>query len=825
LAKKLAIVNGNVSIYVTDDMTNADVQAVVDNIGTTTGSFSYFAKTSSVAPVTFDKINGTSDIEVSQAGAYSFAALTSAANIHFGTDFSSKVTSVSLPALTTVTSLQTSNLDYSATGVASSTVTAASSTNHTISFSKATAITLTALPRYGSSLTLKGDDNMDLDIAALASVDADGKESTLSLIIEGAKALNFSKITQGNITATSVGTVTGGADHDGNVTLTKVENAVLPGMSGTLSFNSETATLETLHVIGGLAKRETGATADTTYPVVDVTGQSALKSVILEGTLGAVTLKNNAKLTSVTFTATADGVELNNLSDLETVTLAGKAHSITITGNGDLTSATITTKLNTAKGNTTKAKTTGSLNVTSNSDLTSLTSAFDPVAALSVHTNAKLAKVDFTGTEKVGATTDKATVTIGGTAGTANALNAAKVQNDYEATAPTAPAVGEGSISNESGLLSLKKYLTAAAAAATSIKVYLDTIDLYVDEAAPGATDTETNDVSWTSNSSKLVVMDIVPAAYTGTVTGKKSKMAYEFNVSGGTAVLELTHTNPANSVATTIIKTDATPVNTTVATLNTNPALAVNEILTTQAKATAEAVGVTLNAYVGGSSSVKVYLYATNDSATAAGTAKTISETALAADDVVGLKIAGLTGTATLGAAVTSASADLDSLAESMVAAWNAVATVTNTIYTAAATNAIITITASSTAGSRGDGGAVEVVYNTGTDTTTIPMIGYKIGYLKGTSDDKTASSNVIVTVESKDAGADASTVQASAVVWTTTTSGTQLTNTTTYTVAPAFDQYHASALADVLAAVDTVAGTLTSGTNTNLNYLGWLK
>jgi len=374
--------------------------------------------------------------------------------------------------------------------------------------------------------------------------------------------------------------------------------------------------------------------------------------------------------------------------------------------------------------------------------------------------------------------------------------------------------------------LSLKKYLTAAAAAATSIKVYLDTIDLYVDEAAPGATDTETNDVSWTSNSSKLVVMDIVPAAYTGTVTGKKSKMAYEFNVSGGTAVLELTHTNPANSVVTTIIKTDGTtPVNTTVAKLNTNPALAVNEILTTQAKATAEAVGVTLNAYVGGSSSVKIYLYATNDSATAAGTAKTISETALAADDVVGLKIAGLTGTATLGAAVTSASADLDSLAESMVAAWNAVATSTNTIYTASATNSIITITASSTAGSRGDGGDVYVVYGTGTVTTTIPMIGYKIGYLKGTSDDKTASSNVIVTVESKDAGADASTVQASAVAWTTTTSGTQLTNTTTYTTAPAFDQYHAHALADVLAAVDTVAGTLTSGTNTNLNYLGWLK
>ena len=49
--------------------------------------------------------------------------------------------------------------------------------------------------------------------------------------------------------------------------------------------------------------------------------------------------------------------------------------------------------------------------------------------------------------------------------------------------------------------------------------------------------------------------------------------------------------------------------------------------------------------------------------------------------------------------------------------------------------------------------------------------------------------------------------------------------TNTTTYTTAPTTDQLYAHALADVLAAVDTVAGTLTSGTNTNLNYLGWLK
>ena len=388
-------------------------------------------------------------------------------------------------------------------------------------------------------------------------------------------------------------------------------------MSGTLTI-SDTTELTTLHVIGGLAQRKAGATADTDYPAVDLTNQTSLTDVILEGKLGAVTLSGNGNLTAVTFSAEADAVTINNNGDLEDLDLAGKAHSIAVTNNGDLLDLDITTELKTDKGNTSAAKTTGSLTITGNQDLASITSSFDPINALTITNNDDLETLDFAGTDSVGAATDKATVVIGGSAADANSLIASAVQNDYEATAPVAPAVGSGSISNESGLNTLSGYLTKAVLQATSVKVYLDQIETYTTQAAPGGTDTEINDITWadTTNNGKLVVVDIVPATYTGAITGVKGKIAVQLEVTGGTTEIKLVHTNPANSVNTTIIDTTASPlVNTTAAALNSNPALAVDEIITTAAKAAATAVGVTLNAYVGGGSDQEITLYSSNAS------------------------------------------------------------------------------------------------------------------------------------------------------------------------------------------------------------------
>ena len=723
LGDKITIVNGGVSIYVDEEMAavdtdadgTSDLQDVLDKMGTITGSFSYYAKNTKVAAVNFNAIDGTGDIEVTQPGDYSFTSLTSAGNITLGDNYKSKVAIVNLEALKTVQDIKTAELAYvagTATAAAAVTVGTVSQADG-VSFSKATNIHLTALARYpGSQLTLVADDEESIIlIDALASVDASGEETSLNITVTGSSKLNFSNITSGNVVATSIGTLTGGSDHDGDVTLNKVANAVLPGMSGTLTVG-DTSELATLHVIGGLAIRKAGATADKTYPAVNLTNQTSLTKVILEGKLGDITLSGNNNLFDITFTAEADAVLINNNGDLEDLDLAGKAHSIAVTNNGDLTDLDITTELKTDKGNTTKDKTAGSLTITGNQDLSSVDSAFDPINVLTITDNDDLSLVNFAGTDSVGAATDKATVVIGGSANNANAFVATSVQDDYEATAPTAPAVGSGSISNESGLLTLSGWLTKAVAQATSVKVYMDEIETYTSQAAPGGTDTEINDITWadTTNNGKLVVVDIVPAAYTGAITGVAGKVAYVFDTTGGAAEIELTHTDPANSVVTTIIKTDATPVNTTAATLNTNPALAVAEITTTAAKAAATAVGVTLDAYVGGSSEQTIYLYATNSSASAENSATTVSDTALAADDVVGLTIAGLTGTATISGGATSA--QLATIATNMATAWNNVATTTNTLYTVTASGSQITVTASSTAGSRADNGAIAVYF-----------------------------------------------------------------------------------------------------------------
>jgi outer membrane murein-binding lipoprotein Lpp len=277
LGDKLAIVNGGVSMYVneamglvdSDDDGTSDVQDVLNSIGTITGSFSYLAKNSKVATVNFDSIDGTGDIEVAQPGDYSFATLTKAGDITLGDNFSSKVAVINLESLTTVTDIKTAAVAYAGTTVASTDITVGTVAQADgISFSKATNIHLTALPRYaGSGLTLIADDEEStILVDALASVDASGEESALNLTVTGSAALNFSNITAGDVTATSIGTLTGGADHDGDVTLSKVANAVLPNLTGTLTV-SDSNVLETLHVIGALATRAAGATADTSHPV------------------------------------------------------------------------------------------------------------------------------------------------------------------------------------------------------------------------------------------------------------------------------------------------------------------------------------------------------------------------------------------------------------------------------------------------------------------------------------------------------------------------------------------------------------------------------
>ena len=786
LGEKLAIINGDVDIDLSPLMDATIAQEVVDNIGTVVGDFEFTATTSAVTALTFDKIAGTADLSVDQAGPYSFAGLTSAGAITLGTSSAAKVTVVNLEALTTVTSIQT--------GTAT----------HTISFAKATNIHLTALTRYGEALTLLGDDDSTILIDNLTSTNANGLESSLALSITGATSVDFSKITQGSITAVDVAAVTGGADFDGNISLTNVTKAVIPNYTGTLTVN-DTNKLEYLHVIGALPTRTVAA---TTYPVLDTTGQTALSTLIVDGTLGDVTISGNTDLDTLTFTANVDALTITGASNLASAELAGKAKSIDVNGNGDLETLTVTTALQTAKINA-AAATSASLSVTNNSDLEKITSSYNTLSSLTVTGNAKLAAVDFTGTDAIGTTANVAINT--------NAFEATVV-NSYSASDTTTSDL-TGSVSDESGISTLKPFLLKAIAApgTSGVVVKIDEVELTTFTSATDTDGTESDVLNWE------IVNVTAAGAATGVVTAAKSKIAQEFDVSGGNAALKLVHTNPANGVVTTIIDM-ANGINTDATAMNTNPALAViNDILTDNAKATATAVGVTLNAYVGGSSSVDITIYADNDSATGVGSAATVSNTVLAADDVVGLTVDGITGTATISGAVGNTAANLATIATDMAAAWNAVATATSTLYTVTSNGAVITVTGIQTAGSRADGGAVAAIVTTGSDTSTIPVVGHKIGFLRGSSDDKTASSNVIVTVESDTAGLDGNIVGAGATTFTGSVGATALSVTSTYTAASTSDVIVADAFSDVTTALDADAGTAGAAASTT-NYLPWV-
>ena len=815
LGEKLAIVNGSVYMNVSAQMNLTDVQTVLNNIGTVVQDFSYIAG-STVSPVTFSEITGVSgNLEVSQSGAYAFEGLVSAGNIHLATG--TKMTAVHFDALTTVSSINVSTLtDHGAghgNGTVAARVNATVVTPNAISGTKLAAVRLGALPYYtpGSlSITTDGEEST-VDISSLASVDADGDEATLNLTIDGATAVDFSKITKGNIVASNVTDLTGGTDHDGNVTVTKVVNVVLPNLTGTFSA-TEKATMETFHAIGGGK-----GTTTITYTALDLTGFTKLTSAIVDGTFTTVTLKDNSKLTDLTYTASANTLTIDGNDDVEALAIAGKATNIVIQNNANVVTADIDTEL--FAGTATTAVTAGTINVNNNADLEELHSAFDPVDNISIKSNGNLAKVDFTGTASAGAAADAVSVIIGGSAADANALAALSVVDSYDAATATTDT---GSMSDEAGLSTLSAYITAATANNTSynIKVYLDEIEEYTPAGATATATVETVDnITWadTTNNGQLKVVDLTPgtaAVTTGAADAVAGKAAWYLASSGG-ATVKLEHTNPVNSVVTTLLDI-TTGTNTA---LNSNPQLAVDAInADTDIAAAADVVGVTVAAYVGGEAKTTVTFGATLTATTTEGsvTAGTNSNSTVAVDDVIGITVNGQTVTGTVGAdavAAAAGAATASELAARIASLWTTAqaTTVSNSMFDVTATGAVVTVKGQSKYGSATSGKAVSVVVGTGTSTATTPLVAYKIGYTTDATDNSTASTGVIITVTSDDAGADEGALQSGAVAAAAGGNSTSLT---------------ASATLDVATAADAKAGTTTPATTGNTtNRLSWIS
>ena len=104
LGNKLSIINGNVTITqnAANDLNATTLQSVVDKMVTITGTMTYTQSGTGVTAVDFTNLTGVTDLKVDQEAPVSFPALVSAANVTVASN--SKVTSVSLPKLATVTS-------------------------------------------------------------------------------------------------------------------------------------------------------------------------------------------------------------------------------------------------------------------------------------------------------------------------------------------------------------------------------------------------------------------------------------------------------------------------------------------------------------------------------------------------------------------------------------------------------------------------------------------------------------------------------------------------------------------------------------------------
>jgi len=826
LGDKLAIVNGNVTFVVTPEMNIAEVQEVANKLVTVTKDLSYFATSSTVAGVTFDNLTSAGDIEYSQSSDLKMANLESAGTISLAA--STKVGIVDFRSLSSVTAINMATFTNHTSGASSSSaadriaVASAAGDKNKLDFSSATEIHLTALPYYTAGLTIIGKTDGVVALTAFASVDADGEEAATNLSITGPASVSMGdNYTLGTFTATDVNSVTLSA-HRGQVNLEGVvnftHNKLVTGLKVT-----GTTDLETVDITGSVNDDPTLTKADTTGPslATALKGQTSLKTVDVDGIItGGLDLSGASNLTTLSVDGKVDTVTLLNNNDLTSVTTAGSITNFSIESAQDLTSLTL------GHATLTSATVTaGSLIVKNNPKLASLTSVADKLKTLTLTGNTVLSTIDFTGLKTKGATADKATVTIGGSSALANALNASKITDTYNASVTT-QASNTGSFTSTSGMSTLKTYLIAAAgaASATGVKVFFDSADILITEGATAAANTEASglEIATAGDVAALTVVNVVPNSADTGETAVKGKSAFMIDA------------RAANTLQITVdglsLYVDATGAAKDLV-LSGNNTLDLAAIKSSSAITRATAEGVTFNAYAGGSASSKIVFYSNVSSATGEGLTGAATNTVLGTDDYLTLNIDGDSVTTTITPATANAPTAAE-LASGLAAAWDAKfgtgkASAAYSLFDVAATSDQIDITLKSEyAGSRGHGKSISVGVTAGTVTATAPKIGYSIGETRATTDNKTVGEDIILSFENNSAGTFTAmpALVVTGTVSEVTLASTAYQNKTTALnkAATSTQMYVDEARADVVNAEDAVAAATSNASTTNKTH--WL-
>ena len=487
MGSTLAIVNGYVDIDVTTAMDIVKVQAVVNQILTTTKQFDYKATAKAVTKVTFNNLSGTQTLTVEQAGAYMFKSLVSAGTITLKDTYVADVDTIDFRNLTTLTSVTDGT------------------TANSLDFAYANEIHLTKIAYYPTSLTVKCKTGGVIDLSAISDTTIAGIVQPVSLTIGGPSSF----------TATGIKGDAYSASAKGAMSFTDVNTISIDNFGGTVTIGagvltasiSKAATQPVITAAVDLVTLTVEGVTDygKSYDILNAANKA--KTLYTSAMIDLDVTSANNDLTTLNLSGTFDAVDIAGASSLKTIVAAGTYNSLDVDSNGDLTSITtpaakinsftldnnddlLTTALDFSAYTTVQAGTTADpvdskreVLVTGNAKLNSLTVHADKLYSLTVSTNPKLTAMSFPFlTTLDGAATDKAPVlSIKG-----NKLTAATATDNYDQTAAGAAiastvhtAVNTGAYAAANPLTSLKAWADLAIAVVgrtTTLEAWFDKI-------------------------------------------------------------------------------------------------------------------------------------------------------------------------------------------------------------------------------------------------------------------------------------------------------------------------------------------------------------
>ncbi|MDC0387117.1 hypothetical protein OAM55_01660, partial [Flavobacteriaceae bacterium] len=734
MGSAINIVNGSVTITVSEDMDMEKVQAVVDNILVTLNDFTYTSGASTIAEVTFQNLTGTSSLTVEQAGGYDFRNLQSATNIVLGDAYKSTIGVIHFGALTSVASFATE------------------ATANTISFSKATELHLTALPYYTpGALTLLVDTGSVIDITALDDVDSSGDQADLNLSITGPSTITLSNIEDGDITLADVATATVNGFLGAIIIGEDVESFTADSVVESITLTAATD-LETLTITGVVDADDD----DSVGPAIAITSANDnLETLTVSGDVASLSVSGASKLVTAVVSADVDGtITFSDNDDLETLTLTdSEADAVVFTGNDSIETLTI---------DTTNSADDGSLTVTDNTDLESLTVSYDAVETLKITGNTSLATVELSGITTLGDTEAPEVAIFNNDLTATSAVD----EEDTTATDDGAASTDLGEFTTTSGLDTLATYLALVAAETTtaSATVWFDTVESYTDES-----EDEDTDLTYANGDAgaKVLIMSANSADAGSDATFAKRSFIIDADTSAGTDLdIWVNDTKITGSTALAIDNTG-------------NPSVLASSayLLNADLLATATAAGVTVTAtpYAGNDISVELAIgpntSASENSATAVSSAigsfvYNVSDTfaiALGSDIALTVTSTGATATSATGLANAIITEYLRLYPSGSATQQNWTVSTRTGVSGDYGTDHVIVAFDSKGKGSRDIGKELTATHTAG-KTATYSNVGIKIGNPESrtneTSDNIARGSDVMITFTSLVAGSSTSNI-----------------------------------------------------------------